>query len=163
MNTVKEGNKLTKVTITELDMDMVNVVAPVCQLPQAPVPFCFARVTCISGGLQNITPPSHALASRVVLRPTLHTKIKHRIKEVVKLIVTRGIAVEESRGATPRVMFFLRTSAQKVPNTPRPHNQNVLHAPFAAAWPGRALESTHRCISDVDKILRSGGRTVESE
>ena len=35
--------------------------------------------------------------SRVVLRPTIRTKIKCRLKEGVRLIVTRGAGVEESR------------------------------------------------------------------
>jgi len=37
------------------------------------------------------------LNSRVVLRSTVRMKIKRRLKEAVKLIVTRGAAVEESR------------------------------------------------------------------
>ena len=35
--------------------------------------------------------------SRVVVRSTVRVKIKRRLKEAVKLIVTRGAAVEESR------------------------------------------------------------------
>jgi len=35
--------------------------------------------------------------SRVVLRSSVRVKIKRRLKEAVKLIVTRGAAVEESR------------------------------------------------------------------
>lgn len=46
-----------------------------------------------------------AFNSRVVIRPTMRTKIKRRLKEAVRLIVTRGAAVEESRGATLRVVF----------------------------------------------------------
>ena len=38
-----------------------------------------------------------AFNSRVLLRPTVRTKIKRRLKEAVRLIVTRGAAVEESR------------------------------------------------------------------
>jgi hypothetical protein len=38
-----------------------------------------------------------AINSRVVLRPTVRMKIKRRLREAVKLIVTRGAAVEESR------------------------------------------------------------------
>ena len=39
-------------------------------------------------------------------RPTSRTKIKRRIKEAIRLIVTRGgAAVEESSGATPRVVL----------------------------------------------------------
>jgi hypothetical protein len=45
-----------------------------------------------------------AFNSRVVLRPTVRVKIKRRLKEAVKLIVTRGAAVEESRKG-PRVVF----------------------------------------------------------
>ena len=46
-----------------------------------------------------------AFNSRVVLRPTVRTKIKRRLREAVKLIVTRGAAVEESLGAAPKVVF----------------------------------------------------------
>ena len=42
--------------------------------------------------------------SRVVLRPTVRTKIKRRLKEAVRLIVTRGAAVEESRRG-PKIVF----------------------------------------------------------
>jgi len=45
-----------------------------------------------------------AINSRVVLRPTVRMKIKRRLKEAVKLIVTRGAAVEESRKG-PKVIF----------------------------------------------------------
>ena len=45
-----------------------------------------------------------AFKSRVVLRPSVRVKIKRRIKEAVKLIVTRGAAVEESRKG-PKVVF----------------------------------------------------------
>jgi hypothetical protein len=38
-----------------------------------------------------------AFNSRVLLRPTVRTKIKRRLKEAVRLIITRGAAVEESR------------------------------------------------------------------
>jgi hypothetical protein len=62
-----------------------------------------------------------AFNSRVVLRPTVRTKIKRRIKEAVRLIVTRGAAVEESRGSKPRVVFRPEdVGAEKwiVPGTP---------------------------------------------
>jgi len=45
-----------------------------------------------------------AFNSRVVLRPTVRTKIKRRIREAVRLIVTRGAAVEESRDGVPKLM-----------------------------------------------------------
>jgi hypothetical protein len=38
-----------------------------------------------------------ALSSRVVVRPTVRVKIKRRLREAVRLIVTRGAAVEKSR------------------------------------------------------------------
>jgi RNase P protein component len=38
-----------------------------------------------------------AINSRLVLRATVRVKIKRRLKEAVKLIVTRGAAVEGSR------------------------------------------------------------------
>jgi hypothetical protein len=65
-----------------------------------------------------------AFNSRVVLRPTVRTKIKRRIKEAVRLIVTRGAAVEESRGSKPRVVFRPEdVGAEKwiVPGTPLLH------------------------------------------
>ncbi len=43
--------------------------------------------------------------SRVVLRPIVRTKIKRRIKEAVRLIVTRGAAVEQSRRGPMKVVF----------------------------------------------------------
>jgi hypothetical protein len=42
--------------------------------------------------------------SRVMLRATLRSKIKRRLREAVRLIVTRGAAVEESRKG-PKVVF----------------------------------------------------------
>jgi hypothetical protein len=45
-----------------------------------------------------------AFKSRVVLRPTMRVKIKRRLKEAVRLIVTRGAAVEESRTG-PKIVF----------------------------------------------------------
>ncbi|KAI0277742.1 hypothetical protein BGY98DRAFT_595946 [Russula aff. rugulosa BPL654] len=45
-----------------------------------------------------------AMNSRIILRPTVRVKIKRRLREVVKLIVTRGAAVEESRKG-PKVVF----------------------------------------------------------
>ena len=47
-------------------------------------------------------------ASCVVLKPTVHTKIKRRIKEAAKLIVTRGTVVAEGR----RSCFARRTSVR---------------------------------------------------
>ncbi len=38
-----------------------------------------------------------AFNSRVMIRSTMRQKIKRRLKEAVRLIVTRGAAVEESR------------------------------------------------------------------
>ncbi len=46
-----------------------------------------------------------AFHSRVVLRPTVRTKIKRRLREAVRLIVTRGAAVEESRDGVPKLVF----------------------------------------------------------
>lgn len=46
-----------------------------------------------------------AFNARVALRPTMRTKIKRRMREAVRLIVTRGAAVEESRGGSPKVVF----------------------------------------------------------
>jgi hypothetical protein len=43
--------------------------------------------------------------SHIVLKPVVRTKIKRRLREVVKLIVTRGAAVEESRTGQKVVVF----------------------------------------------------------
>jgi hypothetical protein len=45
-----------------------------------------------------------AFHSRVVAGPTLRTKIRRRLKEAVRLIITRGAAVEASRRG-PKVVF----------------------------------------------------------
>jgi len=45
-----------------------------------------------------------AFNTRVVLRQAVRTKIKRRLKEAIKLIVTRGTAVEESPGG-PKLVF----------------------------------------------------------
>jgi hypothetical protein len=45
-----------------------------------------------------------AFNTRVVLRQAVRTKIKRRLKEAIKLIVTRGAAVEESPGG-PKLVF----------------------------------------------------------
>jgi len=42
--------------------------------------------------------------ARVVLRPAVRAKIKRRLKEAIRLIVTRGAAVEES-GVGPKLVF----------------------------------------------------------
>ena len=43
--------------------------------------------------------------SRVAVRPSMRTKLARRLKEAVRLIVTRGAADEESHGVTARVVF----------------------------------------------------------
>lgn len=45
-----------------------------------------------------------ALNSRVVLGSTVRMKIKRRLKEAVRLIVTQGAAVEASRKG-PKIVF----------------------------------------------------------
>ena len=45
-----------------------------------------------------------AFNTRLVLRPTLRVKIKRRLKEAIRLIVTRGAAVEKSSGG-PKLVF----------------------------------------------------------
>ena len=45
-----------------------------------------------------------ALNSRIVLKPVVRTKIKRRLKEAIRLIVTRGAAIEESRRG-PKIVF----------------------------------------------------------
>jgi len=46
-----------------------------------------------------------ALNSRVVLRSSMRMKIKRRLREAVRLIVTRGAAVEEDSRKDPKVVF----------------------------------------------------------
>ena len=48
-----------------------------------------------------------AFNSRVIHRdcPTVHTKIKHQLKEAVRLVIMRGLAAGESR-RRPKLMFF---------------------------------------------------------
>ena len=45
-----------------------------------------------------------AFNGRLVLRPTLRVKIKRRLKEAIRLIVTRGAAVEQSSSG-PKIVF----------------------------------------------------------
>ena len=119
---------------------------------------------------------------RVVIRPTMRTKIKRRLKEAVRLIVTRGAAVEESHGATPRVVFRPEdVGAEKwiVPGTSSIRFCWGELAKVSADWTymalpttemfrmpfteqlglmRSALESIRRRIPDVEKTLRSGER-----
>jgi hypothetical protein len=46
-----------------------------------------------------------AFNSHVVLWPTVRTKIKRRLREAVRLIVTCGVAVEESHDGVPKLVF----------------------------------------------------------
>ena len=46
-----------------------------------------------------------AFNSRVAVRPTMRTKLKRRLKEAVRLIVTRGATVEESQGVAAKILF----------------------------------------------------------
>jgi hypothetical protein len=124
-----------------------------------------------------------AFNSRVVIRSVIRTKIKRRLKEAVRLIVTRGAAVEESRGATPRLVFrpedvgaekWIAPGASSmrfslggglaklladwtyiaIPTT------EMFRMPFVEqlGLMRKALESIHRRIPDVEKTLRSDGR-----
>jgi len=45
-----------------------------------------------------------AIKARLVLRPTLRVKIKRRLKEAIRLVVTRGAAIEKSSGG-PKLVF----------------------------------------------------------
>ena len=54
-----------------------------------------------------------AINSRVVLRPTVRLKIKRRLREAVKLIVTRGAEVEESRKGLKVVFRTKNVGADK--------------------------------------------------
>ncbi|KAH8982369.1 hypothetical protein EDB86DRAFT_2971143 [Lactarius hatsudake] len=108
-----------------------------------------------------------AFDSRLVLRPTLRTKVKRRIREAVRLIVTRGAAVEESCGATPRVVFRPEdVGAEKwiVPDwtyVALPTTE-MFCMPFTEqlGLMRKALESIRRRIPDVEEILRNGGGQV---
>ncbi|KAI9447108.1 hypothetical protein BJY52DRAFT_374960 [Lactarius psammicola] len=98
-------------------------------------------------------------------RPEQRSVDMSMIKEAVRLIVTRGAAVEESRGATQRIVFRPEdVGAEKwivpdwtyiaLPTT------EMFRMPFTEqlSLMRKALESIHRRIQDVEKILRSGGR-----
>ena len=53
--------------------------------------------------------------------PTVHTDIKGRIKEDVRLIVAQGVAVEESCGASPKVVSRLEDVGAEKWIVVRPH------------------------------------------
>ncbi|KAF8266580.1 hypothetical protein EI94DRAFT_1584930 [Lactarius quietus] len=110
-----------------------------------------------------------AFNSRVVIRPTVRTKIKRRIKEVVRLIVTRGAAVEESLGAPPKVVLRPEDAgAEKwvvpdwtyiaLPTT------EMFRMPFVEqlGLMRKALGFIRRRVQDVEKILRSDGQAPNS-
>ena len=120
---------------------------------------------------------------RVVIRPTMRTKIKRRLKEAVRLIVTRGAVVEESRRATPRVVSRPEESTRK-------SGLFRVRLPCLFCWGGglaklsadwtyialpttemfcmpfmeqlglmrKVLESIRRHVPGVEKTLRSGER-----
>ncbi|KAI0255057.1 hypothetical protein BJV78DRAFT_1359042 [Lactifluus subvellereus] len=105
-----------------------------------------------------------AFNSRVVLRPTVRTKIKRRLKEAVRLIVTRGAAVEESRRG-PKIAFRAKdVGADKwivpdwtyiaLPTT------EIFCMPFTEQIDlmRKALGSLYRHIPEVEKVLRRNGR-----
>jgi hypothetical protein len=46
----------------------------------------------------------YSTVPRIMLRPTVRVKIKRTLKEAVRLIVTRGAAVEKSRKG-PKLVF----------------------------------------------------------
>ncbi|KAH9956828.1 hypothetical protein BGW80DRAFT_1386103 [Lactifluus volemus] len=104
--------------------------------------------------------------SHVVLKPVVRTKIKRRLREVVKLIVTRGAAVEESR--TGQKVVVLReedVGADKwiVPDwtyIARPTTE-LFRMPFAELLDlmRKTLESLHRRIPKVESILRRHRRS----
>lgn len=48
-----------------------------------------------------------AFNARLVVRPTLRVKIKRRLKEAIRLIVTRGAAVEQSSSG-PKLVFRVK-------------------------------------------------------
>ncbi|KAI0251511.1 hypothetical protein BJV78DRAFT_1352945 [Lactifluus subvellereus] len=107
-----------------------------------------------------------AFNSRVVLSPTVRTKIKRRLKEVVRLtrIVTRGAAVHESRRES-RIAFRAEdVGADKwiVPDwtyIALPMTE-MFRMPFTEqiALMRKALRSLHRHIPEVERILRRNGR-----
>ncbi|KAH9983393.1 hypothetical protein BJV74DRAFT_886832 [Russula compacta] len=105
-----------------------------------------------------------AFHSRVVLRSIVRYKIKRRLKEAVKLIVTRGAAVEASRKG-PKLVFRVEdVGADRwivpdwtyvaVPTT------ELFRMPFVKQLDlmRKALGTLRRRIPEVEKILRSSGR-----
>ena len=122
--------------------------------------------------------------SRVVLRPTIRTKIKRRLKEGVRLIVTRGAAAEESR-RWPKIVFHAEAVGAdkdcawcvRVPPHPLFHRRICLrvscrldlhriphnrYAPYAFTEQidlmRKAPLSLYWRIPEVERILRHHGR-----
>ncbi|KAI9438027.1 hypothetical protein H4582DRAFT_2057532 [Lactarius indigo] len=116
-----------------------------------------------------------AFNSRITLGPTVRTKLKRRIKEAIRLIVTRGAAVEESGDATPRVVFrpedvgaekwIVPGDLAKLPvdwtYVALPTTE-MFRMPFTEQLDlmRKALESIRRRVPDVEKTLRNGERQV---
>jgi len=111
----------------------------------------------------DMSMPVVAFRSRVVLRPHVRTKIRRRLKEAVKLIVTRGAAVEASHRG-PKIVFRAEdVGADKwivpdwtymaLPTT------EMFRMPFAEQLDlmRKALGAIHRRIPQVENILRRSG------
>ena len=121
-----------------------------------------------------------AFHSRVVLRSIVRYKIKRRLREAVKLIVTRGAAVEESRKGLKIVFRAEDVGADRwiVPGAcvslPRAGRllihmsdwtymalptTKLFRMPFVEQLDlmRKALETLRRRIPEVEKILRSSG------
>ncbi|KAI0293639.1 hypothetical protein B0F90DRAFT_1821991 [Multifurca ochricompacta] len=104
-----------------------------------------------------------AFNSRVMLKPIVRTKIKRRLKEAVRLIVTRGAAVEESRGGLNIVFRMEDIGADKwiVPDwtyVALPTTE-IIRMPFAEqiGLMRKGLGYLHRRIPDVEEILKREG------
>ncbi|KAF8496865.1 hypothetical protein F5888DRAFT_1703209 [Russula emetica] len=101
------------------------------------------------------------LNSRVVLRSTVRMKIKRRLKEAVKLIVTRGAAVEESRKGLKVVFRAEDVGADKwiAPDWTyvASPTSDLFRMSFAELVNSirQALVFLQRCIPEAERILRS--------
>ncbi|KAI0293631.1 hypothetical protein B0F90DRAFT_1762023 [Multifurca ochricompacta] len=112
-----------------------------------------------------------AFNSRVMLKPIVGTKIKRRLKEAVRLIVTRGAAVEESRGGLILYKWIVpgaysyslrlvegRREGENGTYVALPTTE-IFRIPFAEqiGLMRKALGYLHRHIPDVEEILKYEG------
>jgi hypothetical protein len=96
-----------------------------------------------------------AINSRLVLRPTMRVKFKRRLREAVRLIVTRGAAVEESRGGQKLVFRAEDIGADKwiAPGVLLSHTPTFCRYSFS-------LGGLHECVFFLTMGFTQIGRTL---